>query len=104
MKEERPWGWYEVIDTGERTETGGRLKALESFLGKQRFFFTYGDGVSDLDFEKEMSFHLSHQKLATVAAVKPPGRFGALVCDDDCVTAFSEKTDGDGNWINGACS
>ncbi|MEC8210941.1 MAG: glucose-1-phosphate cytidylyltransferase [Pseudomonadota bacterium] len=96
-----PWT-VTLVDTGLETQTGGRLKRVQPYLeGKDRFFFTYGDGVSDLDFEEEMSFHLSHQKLATVAAVKPPGRFGALVCDYDCVTAFSEKTDGDGNWING---
>ena len=96
-----PWT-VTLVDTGLKTQTGGRLKRVESYLKDQeRFFFTYGDGVSDIDFEKEMSFHLSHQKIATVAAVQPPGRFGALVCDGDSVITFSEKTDGNSSWING---
>ncbi len=82
-----------VIDTGEKTETGGRLKALEPFLGKQRFFFTYGDGLADIDLKALTAFHMSHDALGTVTAVRPTSKFGALTLaeDSDLVDDFSEK-------------
>jgi glucose-1-phosphate cytidylyltransferase len=100
-KRAEPWT-VTLVDTGEATLTGGRLKRVADYLGDEDFCFTYGDGVSDLDISKEIEFHKSHGKLATVAAVQPPGRYGALHTDDDgCVQEFSEKPQGDGGYING---
>jgi glucose-1-phosphate cytidylyltransferase len=90
------------IDTGLETQTGGRLKRVKDFIGDETFCLTYGDGVSDIDISKEIEFHKRHGKLATVAAVKPPGRFGMLTMDaKGSVTNFREKRAEEVGWING---
>ncbi|QDD01776.1 glucose-1-phosphate cytidylyltransferase [Candidatus Methylopumilus planktonicus] len=96
-----PWT-VTLVDTGEDTQTGGRLKRVGSYLKDEKAFcFTYGDGLSNVDITKLIKFHESHGKLATVTAVQPPGRYGALNRDNDLVTGFVEKPKGDGGWING---
>lgn len=91
-----------MVDTGDRTLTGGRLKRVRSHLrDEEAFCFTYGDGVSDVDISAEVAFHNEHGKLATVMAVQPPGRYGALNIEAACVTSFMEKPRGDGGLING---
>jgi len=96
-----PWR-VTLIDTGEDTMTGGRLRRAARYVeGEQAFCFTYGDGVSDLNIGALVDFHLSSGKLATVTAVQPPGRYGALERDGDLVRGFIEKPRGDGGWING---
>jgi glucose-1-phosphate cytidylyltransferase len=90
------------IDTGQETQTGGRLKRVKEFIGNETFCLTYGDGVSDIDISKEIEFHKAHGKLATVAAVQPPGRFGMLTMDENgSVTDFREKRAEEVGWING---
>lgn len=97
-----PWK-VTLVDTGEDTMTGGRLKRVAPYLGEESFCFTYGDGVSDVDIPALLAFHKAHGKLATVTAVQPPGRFGAIEMDsvDGAVKAFQEKPKGDGSWISG---
>jgi glucose-1-phosphate cytidylyltransferase len=95
-----PWR-VTLVDTGHETLTGGRLKRVRAYLGAEPFCFTYGDGVSDLDIGKLLAFHRSHGRLATLTAIQPPGRYGAVLIDQACVTSFQEKPDGDGAWING---
>jgi glucose-1-phosphate cytidylyltransferase len=95
-----PWR-VTLVDTGEETMTGGRLKRVLPYVGDEDFCFTYGDGVSDLDITALVDFHRSEDTLATVTAVQPPGRFGALETTDGRVSAFIEKPHGDGAWING---
>ncbi len=95
-----PWR-VTLVETGEATMTGGRLKAVRNWLGDEDFCLTYGDGVSDVDITALVEFHKEHGKLATVTAVQPPGRFGGLKFDNDTVTDFQEKPAGDGGWING---
>lgn len=96
-----PWT-VTLIDTGEETQTGGRLKRVASYLKNEKAFcFTYGDGLANVDIAKLIHFHEKHGKLATVTAVQPPGRYGALNRDNDLVTGFVEKPKGDGGWING---
>ena len=95
-----PWR-VTVVDTGEDTMTGGRLKRVAEYLTGDDFCFTYGDGLSNVDISKLIRFHKTHNKMATLTAVQPPGRFGALIMKGDDVTAFSEKPKGDGSWING---
>ena len=97
-----PWK-VTLVDTGESTMTGGRLKRVLPYIGDEDFCFTYGDGVSDLDLRSVIEFHRGHGHVATVTAVQPPGRFGALELSDgsDLVTGFAEKPRGDGAWING---
>ncbi len=90
-----------LIDTGLNTQTGGRVKRLKSWIDKETFMMTYGDGLIDVDVVKVLEFHKSHGKLATITAVRPPARFGGLVLDDNQVTEFSEKTQSDAGWING---
>ncbi|MBV8505844.1 MAG: glucose-1-phosphate cytidylyltransferase [Alphaproteobacteria bacterium] len=91
-----------LIDTGPITDTGGRIKRLEPYIGNSPFMLTWCDGVSDVDLESLLAFHRSHGKLATVTTVRPPGRFGYLALNGDAVSSFREKpTDADG-WINGA--
>ncbi len=92
-----------LIDTGEMTMTGGRLKRVANYLdNSEDFCFTYGDGVSDVNITKLIDFHKKSGKLATLTATRPPGRYGALkISDDSLVTEFQEKPDGDGAWING---
>lgn len=91
-----------LIDTGPETMTGGRLKRVAPHLGRETFCMTYGDGLSDIDISSEIAFHRQHGKLATVAAVQPPGRFGVLnIAPDAGVTSFDEKPQGEIGWING---
>jgi glucose-1-phosphate cytidylyltransferase len=96
-----PWK-VTLVETGEATETGGRLKRVARWLqDDDTFCMTYGDGVSDIDITASIAFHRQHGKLATMAAVTPPGRFGALTMEGDNVTGFREKPRGDGGLING---
>lgn len=96
-----PWR-VTLVDTGENTMTGGRLKAVGEYLkDEEAFCFTYGDGVADLDISASIDFHRAHGKLATVTAVQPPGRYGALKREGQVVTGFTEKPRGDGGSING---
>ena len=100
-KKAEPWR-ITLVDTGEKTDTGGRLKRVSQFLkADESFCFTYGDGVSDVDIRAEIAFHSQHNKLATVTAVQPPGRYGALITKGSSVIGFQEKPPGDGAWING---
>jgi glucose-1-phosphate cytidylyltransferase len=96
-----PWK-VTLVDTGDETLTGGRLKRVESYLnGMDAFCFTYGDGVADVDITRLIDFHRNHGRLATVTSVQPPGRYGALVTEGVAVRGFVEKPRGDGGWING---
>ncbi len=96
-----PWR-VTLVDTGDESMTGGRLRRVGRFLqDEEAFCFTYGDGVSDIDIGALLRFHQAHGKLATVTAVQPPGRYGALERDGDAVRGFVEKPRGDGGWING---
>lgn len=96
-----PWR-VTLVDTGEETQTGGRLKRVAAFLqGEEAFCMTYGDGLADLDIGATLAFHRRHGDWATVTAVRPPGRFGALRLEGDRVSGFSEKPLGDGGWISG---
>jgi glucose-1-phosphate cytidylyltransferase len=95
-----PWT-VTVVDTGEGTMTGGRLKRVREHVGDETFCLTYGDCVTDLDVAKEIEFHRQSGALATLAAVQPPGRFGILSVEDDRVTSFLEKPAGEGGWVNG---
>jgi glucose-1-phosphate cytidylyltransferase len=95
-----PWR-VTLVDTGEATLTGGRLKRVREYIGNEAFCFTYGDGVSDLDVAEQIAFHRKHGRLATVTAIQPPGRYGALNLEGDSVHNFQEKPAGDGSWING---
>lgn len=95
-----PWR-VTLIDTGEATMTGGRLKRVRDYLDGQAFCFTYGDGLSDVDIGALIDFHRAHGKWATVTAIQPPGRYGALDIADTSVKGFQEKPAGDGAWING---
>ncbi len=91
-----------VVDTGDDTLTGGRLKRVASYIrDEEAFCFTYGDGVSDVNIAKSLAFHKQHGKLATITAVQPPGRYGAIERTDNLVTGFAEKPRGDGGLING---
>jgi glucose-1-phosphate cytidylyltransferase len=96
-----PWR-VTLVDTGEDTLTGGRLKRVARYVeGEEAFCFTYGDGVSDVDIAATIAFHRSHGRMATVTAVQPPGRYGALQMEGAVVTGFVEKPRGDGGLING---
>lgn len=95
-----PWR-VTLVDTGTDTMTGGRLARVRSYLGDEPFCFTYGDGVADIDVAAQIAFHRQHGKLATVTAIQPPGRYGALRMDGTQVSSFQEKPAGDGAWING---
>ena len=96
-----PWK-VTLVDTGEDTMTGGRLKRVADHVrGEEAFCFTYGDGLADVDISELVAFHRRHGRLATVTAVAPPGRFGALEIAGGRVTAFTEKPRGDGGLING---
>ena len=96
-----PWT-VTLVDTGEDTQTGGRLKRVLPYLKDVKAFcFTYGDGLANVNITNLIQFHESHGKLATVTAVQPPGRYGALNRENDLVTSFVEKPKGDGGWING---
>jgi glucose-1-phosphate cytidylyltransferase len=96
-----PWK-VTLVDTGESTLTGGRLRRVADYLKTEKSFcFTYGDGLSDVDIGASIAFHESHKKMATVTAVQPPGRYGALEVSGNEVTGFAEKPRGDGGLING---
>ncbi len=96
-----PWK-ITLVDTGPDTMTGGRLKRVKHFLkNEDAFCFTYGDGISDINIKSLIDFHNSHNKLATITGVVPPGRYGAIVGDGDAVKSFEEKPQGDGAIING---
>ncbi|MBL6590158.1 MAG: glucose-1-phosphate cytidylyltransferase [Flavobacteriaceae bacterium] len=96
-----PWK-VTLIDTGENTMTGGRIKKIKSYLNEEEdFCLTYGDGLANMDISKLVSFHKNHGKVATLSAVYPPGRFGALEITENRVTNFYEKPRGDGALING---
>jgi glucose-1-phosphate cytidylyltransferase len=95
-----PWR-VTLVDTGGGTMTGGRLRRVLGYLGQEDFCLTYGDGVADVDISALLAFHSAHGLLATVTAVRPPGRFGAMEVVDGRVTTFSEKPQGDRGWING---
>lgn len=95
-----PWR-VTLVDTGDLSMTGGRLKRVRNYLGDNDFCFTYGDGLSNVDITALVAFHRSRNTIATVTAVQPPGRFGALNMEDQKITGFEEKPQGDGGWING---
>jgi glucose-1-phosphate cytidylyltransferase len=95
-----PWH-VTLVDTGERTQTGGRIKRVASYIGSEDFCLTYGDGVGNIDITRAIAFHKEHGRLATMTAVQPPGRFGALDIEGTTVRRFLEKPQGDGGWING---
>lgn len=96
-----PW-LVTLVDTGESSMTGGRLRRVKEYVKDEECFcFTYGDGVSDIDISSEIRFHKEHGRIATIAAVQPPGRYGALDIRKNKVAGFIEKPQGDGGWING---
>jgi glucose-1-phosphate cytidylyltransferase len=97
-----PWR-VTLVDTGEKTLTGGRLRRVRDYLGDQPFCFTYGDGVGDINVTELIAFHRENGALVTVTATKPPGRFGSLFLakNEHRIASFREKPDGDGGWING---
>lgn len=97
-----PWR-VTLVDTGETTLTGGRLKRVREYIGNETFCFTYGDGVADVNITELISFHREQGAMVTLTATTPPGRFGAISLEKDQVRieAFREKPDGDGAWING---
>lgn len=101
QRKAEPWH-VTLVDTGEDTLTGGRLKRVAPYIEREEAFcFTYGDGVGNIDITALLAFHKSHGKQATVTAVQPAGRYGALALDGSTVTGFIEKPQGDGGWING---
>lgn len=95
-----PWK-VTLIDTGDLSMTGGRLRRVRDYLEGETFCFTYGDGVADVNVSELVEFHRDQGRKATLTAVQPPGRFGALAFNGEQVTAFQEKPEGDGAWING---
>jgi glucose-1-phosphate cytidylyltransferase len=96
-----PWR-ITLVDTGLETMTGGRIKRVEPYIGNEPFMLTYGDGVSDVDITALVDFHRKSGRLATLTAVQPSGKFGALdIGPEDAITSFKEKPRGDGTWING---
>lgn len=90
-----------LVDTGQDTQTGGRLRRLRSYLGDTPFLLTYGDGVSNVDLSALVAFHEAHGRIATVTAVRPPARFGSLILEGELVGAFEEKPQVGEGWING---
>ncbi|MBN2183171.1 MAG: glucose-1-phosphate cytidylyltransferase [Sedimentisphaerales bacterium] len=95
-----PWK-VTLLDTGLDTMTGGRLKRIAPYLDNESFCFTYGDGVSDVDLNSLIEFHRMSGRLATMTAIQPPGRYGALNIEGDLIRQFHEKPKGDGAWVNG---
>jgi glucose-1-phosphate cytidylyltransferase len=101
QKHVEPWR-VTLVDTGVDSMTGGRVKRIAPYVGRETFMLTYGDGVADINVTALVSYHKAHGKLATVTSTQPSGRFGALICDGvNRVTSFQEKPAGDGSWING---
>jgi glucose-1-phosphate cytidylyltransferase len=90
-----------LIETGNKTMTGGRLKRLKKYIGHETFMMTYGDGLSNVNLKTLLKFHKKNKKLVTLTAVRPPARFGALQLKSDLVSYFKEKSKTDENWING---
>jgi len=90
-----------LIETGQKTMTGGRIKRLQKYIGNETCLVTYGDGLSDINLNSLVNFHKNHGKLITVTAVRPPARFGAIKLDGDRVSSFKEKSHLDEGWING---
>ena len=90
-----------LIDTGQNSMTGGRVKRLQKIIGKETFMLTYGDGLSDININELVSFHKNHGKMVTISAVRPPARFGALKLKDSEVVSFKEKSQLTESWING---
>ena len=99
-KKSNEWN-IELIETGEKTMTGGRVKRLQKFIGNETCMLTYGDGIADIDLNALLVFHKNHGKLVTVSAVRPPARFGAISLDGDRVKSFKEKSYTAEGWING---
>jgi glucose-1-phosphate cytidylyltransferase len=95
-----PWS-VTVVDTGDDTATGGRLKRVRQYVGDEDFCFTYGDGVGDVDITKAIAFHRDQGTIATVTATQPPGRFGVLAVDQQRITSFEEKPSDGAGYING---
>lgn len=95
-----PWR-VTLVDTGENTMTGGRLKRVKKYLGDKTFCFTYGDGLSNVNIKKLIEFHKKQKTSATLTTVQPPGRFGAVDVNKNRIIGFQEKPQGDGGWING---
>ena len=101
FKKAEPWK-VTLVDTGESSMTGGRLKRVRQFIDGETFCFTYGDGVADVDIGSLIAHHKFHGRLGTVTAVQPPGRYGALqLGKENAISGFQEKPQGDGGWING---
>jgi len=101
QRQAEPWR-ITLVDTGDQSMTGGRLKRVASYLKDDDMFcFTYGDGLADIDIGAQVAFHKKHGRLATVTAVQPPGRYGVLLREGNKVVGFQEKPPGDGAWING---
>jgi glucose-1-phosphate cytidylyltransferase len=100
QRKAEPWK-VTLVDTGADTLTGGRLKRVSRYLNGDAFCFTYGDGLTDVDVGRLLDFHRAHGRLATLTAIQPPGRYGAVLIDDTRVTSFQEKPAGDGAWVNG---
>ena len=92
----------QLIDTGLKTQTGGRIKRLADFVDNQTFMLTWGDGLADIRLDKLLAFHRAHGKLATLTAVRPPARYGHLELEGDRIREFSEKPQTREGWINGA--
>ncbi len=95
-----PWR-VTLVDTGDETMTGGRLKRVRNHIGNDDFCFTYGDGIADIDISALIAFHKKEGRLATLTAAQPPGRFGAINLEGNQILSFQEKPQGDGGWING---
>jgi len=100
QKHAEPWQ-VTLVDTGDNTMTGGRLRRVREYVDNQSFCFTYGDGLADINLAELIAFHRHERRIATVTAVQPPGRYGALLLDGGRVSGFQEKPVGDGGWING---
>jgi len=99
-KKAEPWK-VTIVDTGDETMTGGRIKRVKQYVGNETFCCTYGDGVGDIDVTSLVALHKASRLEATLTGVQPPGRFGALNLDDNQIVSFLEKPEGDGSWING---
>ena len=98
----KKFNWnIKLVDTGLNTMTGGRLKRLKNIIGNQRFLMTYGDGIANINLKKLLRFHIKNNKLVTLAAVRPPARFGAIKLNGNLVNYFKEKSKLDEGWING---
>jgi glucose-1-phosphate cytidylyltransferase len=95
-----PWR-VTLVDTGEQTQTGGRLKRVQKYLDNDDFCFTYGDGLSDVNITDLIAFHKAQNTIATITTVQPPGRFGVVTLGERKITGFQEKPQGDGSWVNG---